>query len=164
MRGNPISESHRLKCGSPPFQYSFLDEDYQQLYESEQRMSSVFIIFAILAIFIACLGLLGLAAYVAERRTKEIGIRKVLGASVIHIVTLLSKGYVHLIIISFVIAIPVANYFVTEWLGSFAYKTEISWWLYAVPGVVILLIAILTISRQTFKAAVKNPVESLKYE
>ncbi len=159
-----VEKIHQTYSPSYPFEYSFLDEQFESMYRSEVMMGDLSNYFTFLAIFISCLGLLGLASFTAEQRVKEIGIRKVLGASVIHIVALLSKGYVQLIIISFVIAIPVANYFITEWLGSFAYKTEISWWLYAVPGVVILLIAILTISRQTFKAAVKNPVESLKYE
>ena len=159
-----VEKVHQSYSPAYPFEYQFLDEQFENMYRSELVMGDLSNYFTFLAIVISCLGLLGLASFTAEQRVKEIGIRKVLGASVAHILVLLSKGYMQLIIIAFVIAVPVANYFITEWLSSFAYKTEVSWWLYAVPGLVILLIALLTISQQTFKAAVKNPVDSLKYE
>lgn len=159
-----VEKVHQAYSPAYPFEYQFLDEQFENMYRSEVVMGDLSNYFTVLAIIISCLGLLGLASFTAEQRVKEIGIRKVLGASISHILLLLSKGYMQLIIIAFVIAIPVANYFITEWLGTFAYKTEVAWWLYAIPGVIILLVALLTISRQTFKAAVRNPVESLKYE
>jgi putative ABC transport system permease protein len=147
-----------------PFQYSFLDEDYQQLYESEQRMSSVFIIFAILAIFIACLGLLGLAAYVAERRTKEIGIRKVLGASIPDIIAMLSKDFLVLVLIATLIAFPLAWWGMSNWLDNFAYRTDLNWWIFAIAGLAMIVIALLTVASQAIKAAFTNPIESLRDE
>ncbi|MDX1939042.1 MAG: ABC transporter permease [Saprospiraceae bacterium] len=146
------------------FEYTFLDEDYQQLYEKEQRMGQVFIAFSILAIFIACLGLFGLSAYIAEQRTKEIGIRKVLGASVAHIAAMLSKDFVKLVIIAAVIAFPLAWWGMSKWLEDFAYRTSIEWWMFVVAGIGALMIAILTVSFQAIRAAVSNPVESLKSE
>lgn len=147
-----------------PFQYTFLDQEYQQLYENEQRMSQVFMVFAILAIFIACLGLFGLAAYVAERRTKEIGIRKVLGASVSDIVTMLSKDFLVLVLVAALIAFPLAWWGMGRWLENFAYRMEMHWWIFAVAGVAMVVIALLTVSSQAIKAALTNPIESLRDE
>lgn len=159
-----VEKIHQSYNADYPFAYQFLDEQFANMYRSELVMGDLSNYFTFLAIVISCLGLLGLASFTAEQRVKEIGIRKVLGASIGQILVLLSKGYMQLMIIAFVIAIPVANYFLTEWLSSFAYKTEVAWWLYAIPGLVILIIALLTISQQTFKAAVRNPVEALRYE
>jgi len=149
------------QMSSQPFIYSFLDEDFNNLYKGEQRTGNVFITFAALAIFIACLGLFGLAAYSAEQRTKEIGIRKVLGASVRGIITLLSKDFIKLVGIAIVIATPVAWWAMSKWLQNFAYRTIISWWIFFIAGALALFIALITISFQAIKAAVANPVRSL---
>jgi len=147
-----------------PFNYTFLDEAFDQMYRTEQRVGNIFITFAILAIFIACLGLFGLSAFMAEQRTKEIGIRKVLGASVGNIVTMLSKDFLKLVLIAAVIAFPLAWWGMRTWLQDFAYRTEISWWIFALAGAVAVLIALATVSFQAVRAAVSNPVESLRSE
>lgn len=152
------------QMSSQPFLYSFLDEDFNNLYKGEQRTGSVFITFAALAIFIACLGLFALAAYSAEQRTKEIGIRKVLGASVSGIISLLSKDFIRLVIVSIIIATPVAWWAMNKWLQNFAYRINISWWVFLTAAGLALLIALVTISFQAIKAAVANPVKSLKSE
>ena len=149
---------------SYPFAYSFLDENLNNLYRSEQQMGHIFNVFATLAIFIACLGLFGLAAYMAEQRTKEIGIRKVLGASVSGIAGLLSKDFLQLVVIAFIIATPVAWYLMDKWLGDFAYRIELAWWMFALAGLGALVIALLTVSSQAIKAAIANPMKSLKSE
>lgn len=146
------------------FNYLFADRDFNSKFFREQHMASLINIFALLAIFISCLGLFGLASFVAEQRTKEIGIRKVLGASVSNLWQLLSKDFVILVIISCLIAAPIAYYFMNEWLQKYTYRTEISWWIFAVSGVGALLITLLTVSYQAIKAAVMNPVKSLKTE
>ncbi len=147
-----------------PFEYHFLDEEYEQLYQSEQRMSAIFDYFTFFTLFIACLGLVGLINHMIEKRTKEVSIRKVLGASVSSILMLLSQEYVRLILIAFAIAIPVAHYFISDWLGNFAYRVAVPWWVYGVPGVLVLLVALLSVSAQTLRAARRNPVDSLRYE
>ncbi|HUP14157.1 MAG TPA: FtsX-like permease family protein, partial [Niastella sp.] len=116
------------------------------------------------AIFISCLGLLGLASYSTMQRTREIGIRKVMGASVSNIINLLSRDFLKLVIISFLIAVPVAWYFMHKWLADFAYRTNISWWIFAMAGIMAILIAVITISVHAFRAAVANPVKSLRTE
>ncbi|SDJ84651.1 putative ABC transport system permease protein [Catalinimonas alkaloidigena] len=146
------------------FDYSFLDKNIASYYREETRLSTLFNIFTGVAIFIACLGLLGLASYTALQRTKEIGIRKVLGASVAGILVLLSKDYLRLLLIAFVVAVPVANYFITEWLQSYPYQIPLSIWLFAVPGIGVLLMALLTIGAQSMRAAQTNPVDSLRQE
>ncbi|MEQ8424016.1 MAG: FtsX-like permease family protein, partial [Cyclobacteriaceae bacterium] len=147
-----------------PFEYQFLDQQYQQLYESEQRQSQLFTIFSGLAIFIACLGLFGLATFNTLQRVKEIGIRKVLGASVPTILGLLSKEIVILIVVANLIAWPVAWYFMNKWLDSFAYHIEMNLLIYIVSGIVAVLIALATVSTQTIKAAMTNPSNTLRYE
>lgn len=147
-----------------PFDYSFLDTDFEALYDSDKRMGTVFGLFTFLSIFVGCLGLFGLAAYTAERRTKEIGIRKVLGASVQGLVALLSKDFIRLIVIAFVIASPLAWYFMNKWLQDFAYRINIEWWVFAAAALIALVIAFFTISSQAIKAAVANPVKSLRTE
>jgi putative ABC transport system permease protein len=147
-----------------PFTYSFLNEDYDHLYHSEQRMGKIFIFFAILAIFIACLGLFGLITYAAKQRTKEIGIRKTLGASVLNIVSLLSKDFIMLILVAIIIAVPLSWFGMHKWLQNFAYRINISWWIFLGAGILAIMIALITVSFQAIKAAVANPVEALRSE
>jgi putative ABC transport system permease protein len=147
-----------------PFEYSFLDERFNNVYRAEQRIGKIFASFAVLAIFVGCLGLFGLAAFVAEQRTKEIGIRKVLGASVSSIIALLSKEFVLLVGIANLIAWPIAYFIMKQWLQDFAYKTALSPWTFLAAGITALLIALITISFQSIKAALANPVKSIKYE
>ncbi|MEP7373255.1 MAG: FtsX-like permease family protein [Chitinophagaceae bacterium] len=147
-----------------PFGYKFIDEEYAQKFSDEERIGNLATFFAILAIFISCLGLFGLASFVAEQRTKEIGIRKVVGASVFNLWTMLSKEFVGLVMLSCFIAIPIAWYFLHEWLLNYDYRTEISWWIFAVAIGGALLITLLTVSFQAIKAAIANPVKSLRTE
>ncbi|MCW3117857.1 MAG: transporter, permease protein [Chitinophagaceae bacterium] len=147
-----------------PFVYSFIDQDFQHNYEKEQRTSTIIIYFTFMAIVIACLGLFGLAAFSTEQRTKEIGIRKVLGASVMNVTALLSKDFIKLIIIAIVIASPLAWFFMNKWLQDFAYRITITWWMFAVAGLLAVLIALITVSFQAVKAAVRNPVTALRSE
>ncbi|TAF31732.1 MAG: ABC transporter permease [Cytophagales bacterium] len=147
-----------------PFEFQFVNEEYAKKYGAEQRIGNLALIFSILAIFISCLGLFGLASFIAEQRTKEIGIRKVLGASVANLWQLLSKDFVILVIISCLIAAPIAYYFMSEWLQKYTYRTEISWWIFVASGVGALVITLLTVSYQAIKAALMNPVKSLKTE
>ena len=141
-----------------------MDADFDSLYRTEQRISSLSVIFTSLAIIIACLGLFGLAAYAAEQRTKEIGIRKVLGASMSGIVGMLSRDFIKLVIIAIVIASPLAWYAMNYWLQDFAYRINIQWWIIALAGTAAILIAFVTISFQSIKAALTNPVKSLRSE
>ncbi|WP_176955853.1 ABC transporter permease [Catalinimonas alkaloidigena] len=147
-----------------PFVYSFLDQDYDALFRSEQRLSGVLNWFTGLTLFIACLGLFGLSLYSTVQRTKEIGIRKVLGASVGGVLLMLSREYLRLIVVAVVIAIPLANYFATEWLHNFAYHIDIRWWWFLLPGMMTLAVALLSVSVQSLRAARANPVEALRYE
>lgn len=146
------------------FTYSFMDEEFDALYRSEQRMGAISIAFTSLAIIIACLGLFGLAAYAAEQRTKEIGIRKVLGANVSTIVAMLSKDFIKLVLVAIVLATPFAWWVMNYWLQSFAYRQNIQWWIVAVAGVGAVLIAFITMSFQSIKAALTTPVNSLRSE
>lgn len=147
-----------------PLDYAFLDETFNRQYRFEDRLTSLFKIFGGLAIFIACLGLFGLAAFAAERRTKEIGIRKVLGASVGNIVGLLSKDFLQLIVLSLLLATPLTWYFMENWLQDFAYRISVQWWVFALAGVGAISIAFLTVGYQSIKAALVNPIHSLKSE
>lgn len=147
-----------------PFLYSFLDEDFNKLYEADFRFREIFTTFSVLAIMIACLGLLGLATYTAELRTKEIGIRKVMGADVSSIVSLLSRDFVKLVLISIVFATPVSWFAMNKWMEGFAYKSPIHWWIFLISGLLAVAIALITISFQSIKAAVMNPVKSLRSE
>ncbi len=144
--------------------YSFLDETFAALYKSESRFQKVFVSLVILGIIIACLGLLGLATFAAQQRVKEIGIRKVLGASIPNIVRLLSKDFLKLVFIAFVIAIPVGWYATNQWLQDFAYRIDIKWWVFLLAGIIAAVIAFLTISFQTIKAAIANPIKNLRTE
>jgi len=147
-----------------PFTYAFLDDAYNNLYKSEQRTEMLFNIFAAIAIFISCLGLLGLAAYTAQVRTREIGVRKVLGAGVPGIIKLLAIDFIKLVFIAIFIAVPIAWYAMDKWLQDFAYKINIGWTVFMIAGFLALLIAILTISFQSIKAAIANPIKSLRTE
>jgi putative ABC transport system permease protein len=149
---------------SVPFEYSFLDTEVQKQYETEIVLSQIINSFTLIAILISCLGLFGLAAFSAEQRSKEIGIRKVLGASVTGIVQLLSKDFLILVMISFVIATPIAWYGMSKWLQAFAYRIPLSWWMFALAGILAALVALFTVSSQAIKAALANPVKSLKTE
>jgi ABC-type antimicrobial peptide transport system permease subunit len=147
-----------------PFEYHFLDENYEALYKSEQRLSSILNYFTFIGIFVSCLGLIGLASYTAERRTKEIGIRKVLGASVMNIIRILSSEFLFLVIVSNIFAWPTAYYFLNLYLENFAYRININWNLFSIAGLLTLVIAMLTVCFQAVRAAVINPVDSLRNE
>jgi putative ABC transport system permease protein len=147
-----------------PFEYNFLDEDFDKQFRSEMLVSKLSSLFAVITIVISCLGLFGLAAYTAERRTKEIGIRKVLGATVQNVISLLSKDFVKLVLIAVIIASPVAWYIMSQWLQDYAYRINIQWWVFVVAGSAALLIALFTVSFQAIKAAIANPVKSLRAE
>jgi putative ABC transport system permease protein len=147
-----------------PFSYALLDELYNETYQAEQKMGTILKVFGLLTIFVACLGLFGLVTFTAEQRIKEIGIRKVLGADVTQIVSLLSRDLIILVSISFIIAFPLGYYFMDKWLQDFAYRIEIEWWVYVLAGMTTLLIAFSTMSFKTIKSAMANPVESLRSE
>lgn len=168
--GNIESSVNRIKelwlkfAPQQPIRYSFMDEDFNRIYETEQRTGKISLAFSTLAVIIACLGLFGLAAYAAEQRTKEIGIRKILGASVTGIVQMLSKDFLKLVAIAAVVAFPFAWWAMNSWLENFAYRTSITWWIFGATAGITLLIAILTVSLQAIRAAVANPVQSLRNE
>lgn len=147
-----------------PLEYKFLDENFEQMYRSEDKLKTLLWIFTGIAIVVGCLGLFGLAAYTAERRKKEVGIRKVLGASTQSVTMLLSRDFIKLVIISLVIASPIAWYFMNEWLQDFAYRVSISWWIFLLAAVITLSIAFVTVSFQAIRAAIANPVKSLRTE
>jgi putative ABC transport system permease protein len=159
-----VENKWRALSPNQRFSYSFMDQEFDSLYRSEQRIGVIFISFTLLAIIIACLGLFGLAAYAAEQRTKEIGIRKVLGANISAIVNLLSKDFIKLVLIAIVLATPLAWWAMHSWLQGFAYRQNIQWWVPALAALLAILIAFFTISFQSIKAALTNPVESLKSE
>ena len=147
-----------------PFDYKFADYEYALKYAAEERVGKLAMFFTILAIFISCLGLFGMASFVAEQRTKEIGIRKVVGASVFSVWTMLSKDFVVMVLISFLIAAPIAYYFMHNWLQNYTYRTQLSWWIFVAAGVGALMITLLTVSFQSINAAIANPVKSLRTE
>ena len=147
-----------------PFMYSFLDERVNNTYQAEKKMGTILGIFAGITIFVACLGLFGLATFTAEQRTKEIGIRKVLGASVSAIVSLLSRDFLKLVLIAFVLATPIAWYMMNKWLQDFAYRTNISWWVFALSALLAIVITLMTVSFRAIRAAIANPVDSLRSE
>jgi putative ABC transport system permease protein len=147
-----------------PFTYAFMDDLFNKTYATEQKTGTILNIFAVLTIFVACLGLFGLATYTAEQRRKEIGIRKVLGASVMGVTKMLSKEFLKLVFIASCISIPVAWWAMNKWLQSFAYRINISWWIFVIAGFTALLIALITVSFQAIKAAITNPVKSLRTE
>jgi putative ABC transport system permease protein len=159
-----IKTAWKSVASTEPLSYSFLNDDFDAMYRSEQRSGKIFISFAVLAILIACLGLFGLAAYAAEQRVKEIGIRKVLGASVAQIFSILSKDFLKLVVIAAIIAFPLAWWMMDVWLRDFAFRVNIGWWVFVVAGAIATLIALITISYQAIKAAVANPVDNLRTE
>lgn len=161
---NFVEQKWREFAPGQPFEYSFLDERFNQMYESEQKLGRIFGVFAFLAIFIACLGLYGLAAFTAEQRTKEIGVRKVLGASIMSIITLLSKEFLKLVGIAFVVAAPISYYFMNEWLQDFENRTNINLLVFVIAGLAAAAIAWFTMSFQSWSAAKANPAHSLKDE
>jgi putative ABC transport system permease protein len=159
-----IESKWKTFSGNQEFEYSFMDEDFDGLYRAEQRTGKIAALFTTLAIFIACLGLFGLAAYAAEQRTREIGIRKVLGADVLDLVSMLSGNFIKLVVIAILVASPLAWLSMEKWLQGFAYRQHVQWWIFIVAGLGAILIALLTISTQFIKAAIANPVQSLKNE
>jgi putative ABC transport system permease protein len=159
-----VESKWRSMAPGIPFRYRFLDDSFDDMYRAEQRIGKVAISFAVLAILIACLGLFGLAAYMAEQRTKEIGVRKVLGASVSNIVSMLSKDFLKLVIIASLVAFPLAWWFMHKWLQDFAFRINIGWWIFIAAGLMAAFIAFATISFQAIKAAITNPVKSLRSE
>ncbi|MBQ4820423.1 ABC transporter permease [Aquimarina sp. MMG016] len=159
-----IQEKYKAAASGMPFKYNFLDESFDSMYRQERRVGTVALIFALLAIVIACLGLFGLATYIAEQRTKEIGVRKVLGASVSNIVKMLSTDFVKLVLLAFIIATPIAWWFMNKWLQDFAFRIDLNWWTFGLTGVLALIIALVTLSFQAIKAAIANPVNSLRTE
>ena len=159
-----IKEKFQKLVPDQPFSYTFLEDELAAQYESEKRWNNIIMYASILAILIACSGLFGLTLLTVARRTKEIAIRKVNGASISSIVFLLSKQFAFLVLLSNIIAWPIAWYVMNRWLQNFAYRINIGWWMFVLAGVLALLIALLTVSYQAIKAARANPVESLRYE
>jgi len=146
------------------FQYTFLTDEISALYQKEKRLSHIYILFTLIALFISANGLFTITLYDTHKRTKEIGIRKVNGATIAEILAMLNKDFVKWVTISIVIATPVSWYAMNKWLENFAYKTDLSWWIFALAGALALGIALLTVSWQSWKAATRNPVEALRYE
>jgi len=161
---NQVETKWKSMVPGMPFSYRFLDDSFDDMYKTEDRVGKIVFTFSVLAILIACLGLFGLATFIAEQRTKEIGIRKVLGASVQNIVTLMSRDFVRLVIISFVLAAPIGWYFMHQWLQDFVYRVSIGWWVFAAAGSLALVIALVTVSFKAIGAALTNPVVSLRSE
>ncbi|WP_369804195.1 ABC transporter permease [Siphonobacter sp. SORGH_AS_0500] len=159
-----IEEIYRKHDPGAPFDYKFSSEEYARKFASEVRVGKLATFFACLAIFISCLGLFGLASFVAEQRIKEIGVRKVLGASVFNLWGLLSKDFVGLVIISFCISVPIAYYLMNNWLSRYEYHSDLSWWIFASAGIGALIVTLATVSYQAISAALMNPVKSLKTE
>jgi len=147
-----------------PFSYGFVDQDLSRLYLGEQRMGELFNIFSVVSIIVSCLGLFGLATFAAQRRIKEIGVRRVLGASASGIVALLAKDFVKLVAAALIVAFPLAWWVMNKWLDNYVYRIHISWWMFAAAGMLALVIAFITVSSQAIKAALMNPVKSLKME
>ena len=147
-----------------PFDYYFMEDSFNNTYKSEQRLGRIFIIFTILSILIACLGLFGLAAFNAEKRTKEIGVRKVMGASVGQITFRLSSDFLKLVGVAILISLPVGWFAMNKWLEDFSYRIEIGWWVFVLAAFLAVAIAIITVSYQSIKAAIVNPVKSLRTE
>ena len=161
---NKIEKAWKQVYSKDDFEYRFFDEDIAKFYQAEQHVADLLMWATGLAIFISCLGLLGLVIYTTAQRTKEIGVRKVLGASVTQIMSLITKDFIRLVMIAFAIAAPIAWIGMNKWLENFAYRTDISWWIFLSGGAVMIVIALVTLSFQTVKAAVANPVKSLRSE
>ncbi|OFX19457.1 MAG: hypothetical protein A2033_11325 [Bacteroidetes bacterium GWA2_31_9] len=161
---NKMKEVYSKFTNGIPFDFEFFDETIQSWYEKEKRTSIIVSYFAILAIIISVMGIFALSLFYNQQRTKEIGIRRVNGASVLEIIKMLNKDFIKWVAIAFIIASPVAYYAMNKWLENFAYKITLSWWIFALAGIIALAVALLTVSWQTYKTAGKNPVKSLRYE
>jgi putative ABC transport system permease protein len=159
-----VEREYRQVFPGNPFKYFFLDEYFNDLYKADRQFGQVFGVFAALAIFVACLGLFGLASFMAAQRTKEIGVRKVMGASVVQIVQLLYRDFVKLVLLANLVALPLAAWAMSEWLENYPFRTTLQWWMLAVPGLLVLLVALLTVSFQSVRAALTNPARSLRSE
>ena len=153
----------RFDAGAP-FEYKFLDDDYARLFNNEERIGKLATVFSILTIFISCLGIFGLATFAASQRTKEIGIRKVLGASIFALWRMLSADFLLLVVVAILLGAPLAYYFATQWLEQYEYRVEISWLIFVVTSILVVLITLFTVSYQTLKAALANPMNSLRTE
>lgn len=151
-------------CPETVFDYRFLDENISAYYQQETRMSKLLQIFSAILLVVGCLGLYGLISFVVNRRLKEVAVRKVFGASMLHIMGLISKDYIKLILLSLIIAVPVSSYYLEQWLSTFVYRVQISWWILTLPGLVVLIVALLAVSGQLLRAAKLNPADTLKYE
>jgi putative ABC transport system permease protein len=147
-----------------PFQYFFIKDKYIERYRNEERLANIVGTFTIIAVFLSCLGLFALITWFSIQRTKEIGIRKINGASITEVMFLLSNEFIKLVVIAFAISCPVAWYIMHNWLQNFAYKTQLNWWIFGLAGFITLGIALLTVSIQTWRAATRNPLEALRYE
>ncbi|MGB3619436.1 MAG: FtsX-like permease family protein, partial [Catalinimonas sp.] len=154
----------RARVPERPFDYFFLDEAFDAQYRAEERFGQLFLLFAGLAIFIACLGLLGLVAYTLQQRTREIGVRKALGATVTNIVVLVARDFTRLVAVASLIALPLAYWAMRRWLEDYAVRVDLSWWLLLLPAVLVLIVAVGTVSVQSLRAALANPVKSLRSE
>jgi putative ABC transport system permease protein len=159
-----ISKVWKSMCPEFTFNYSFYDDMINQQYQQEKRLTATIGISSCIAVFISCLGLLSMILFVVKRRTKEIGIRKINGAKVSEVMLLLINDLIKWVALAFFIAVPIAWYSMHKWLQNFAYKTELSWWIFGLAGIIALGIALLTVSWQSFRAATRNPVEALRYE
>ena len=159
-----LEQQWKATVKNVPFDYRFVDKEVDQLYNQEKRLGQISVVFTILAILISCLGLFGLVSFVAEQKKKEIGIRKVLGASISSVVQLLTKDFIKLVLIALVIAAPIAYYFMQRWLEDFTYRIDIQWWVFALAGFFALVITVLTVGFQSIKSAIANPVKSLRTE
>ena len=159
-----IENLHKSLMPDDTFEYYFLDQAFDKLYQAEDRLATMFGVFTLLALFISCLGLFGLATFSAQRRTKEIGIRKVMGASILQISTLISKEFLILVLVAICLACPLGWWLMNAWLQDFAYRTQISWEVYGIAAMLTIIIALSTITYQAIKAAMMNPVKSLKVE
>jgi len=159
-----IRDTYKKHRNDRGFSYSYFEDELEQVYMAETRLGNLILKFSLIAIIIAMMGIFGLSTFATERRIKEIGIRKVHGAKLNEILAMLNKDFIKWVIIAFIVAAPVSWYLMSRWLENFAYKTTLSWWIFALDGVLALGIALLTVSFQSYKAATRNPVESLRYE
>jgi putative ABC transport system permease protein len=161
---NSIQTIYKKYDQDTPFNYTFMDDAFNQQYKAEDRLAAIFSIFTVITILLAGMGLFGLAAFTIEQRTKEIGVRKILGASLSSISTLLSKDFLKLVLLAILIASPVAWWAMHNWLQSFAYRINIQWWMFASAALLAIIIAIIAVSYHALKAAIANPVKSLRSE
>jgi len=159
-----IEQEYKAAFTGNPFDFFFLDDHFNEQYKAEMQFGKVFGIFASLAILIACLGLFGLTSYMTVLRTKEIGVRKVLGATLLSVMTLLSKDFAKLMLLAILIATPIAWYVMTNWIAGFAYQISLTWWVFVIPSMLLIVILLVTVSIQTLKAGLSNPVDALKHE